>query len=156
MNSIFRAPERCLGLALTVFSLVILTLLSCTSAATTSAAATSATKTSVAAAAGQTDNGDPKRGQDLFQRRCTSCHNLDKEKEGPRLRGVFGRKSASIPGFNYSDALKGANITWNADSLDKWLTDTDKFIPDNDMNLSLKDPQERSDIIAYLKQLSSQ
>ena len=41
-------------------------------------------------------------------------------------------------------------------ALDKWLTDTDKFIPDNDMNLSLKKNDERSDIIAYLKQLSNQ
>src|SRR5258708_31311731 len=105
---------------------------------------------------GQAQDGDKKRGQDIYQRRCTSCHSLDSEKEGLRLRGVFGRKSASIQSFNYSDALKGAKITWDAASLDKWLTDTDKFIPDNDMNLSLKNPQERSDIIAYLKQLSSQ
>ncbi len=141
MNSIFRAPERCLGLTLTILSLGIIAMLSCTSAAT---------------ASGQAQSGDTKRGQDLFQRRCTSCHSLDTEKEGPRLRGVFGRKSASIQSFNYSDALKGAKITWDAASLDKWLTDTDKFIPDNDMNLSLKDSQERADIIVYLKQLSSQ
>jgi len=140
-NSIFHAPERRLGLALAIFSLGVVAMLSCTSAAT---------------ASGQAQDGDPKRGQDLFQRRCTSCHSLDSEKEGPRLRGVFGRKSASIQSFNYSDALQGAKITWDAASLDRWLTDTDKFIPDNDMNLSLKNPQERSDIIAYLKQLSSQ
>jgi cytochrome c len=141
INSIFHAPERCLGLALAIFSFGVMAMLSCTSAAT---------------AAGQAQDADPKRGQDLFQRRCTSCHSLDAEKEGPRLRGVFGRKSASVESFNYSDALKGAKITWDAASLDKWLTDTDKFIPDNDMNLSLKNPQERADIIAYLKQLSSQ
>ena len=141
INSIFRAPERCLGLALTIFSIGIVTLLSGTSAVI---------------AAGQAESGNSKRGQDLFQRRCTSCHNLDNEKEGPRLRGVFGRKSGSIQSFSYSESLKNANITWDADSLDKWLANTDKFIPDNDMNISLRDPQERMDIIAYLKQLSSQ
>ena len=141
INSSFRAPERCLGLALTIFSLSIIAVLPYASAVS---------------AAGQTGSGDPKRGQDLFQKRCTSCHNLDKEKEGPRLRGVFGRKSGSIASFNYSDALKTANKTWDADSLDKWLTDTDKFIPDNDMNLSFKKADERADIIAYLKQLSNQ
>ena len=141
INSIFRAPERCLGLALTIFSLGIIAVLPYASAVS---------------AAGQADNGDPKRGQELFQKRCTSCHNLDKEKEGPRLRGVFGRKSGSIVSFNYSDALKSANKTWDADSLDEWLTDTDKFIPDNDMNLSFKKADERADIIAYLKQLSNQ
>jgi cytochrome c len=52
--------------------------------------------------------------------------------------------------------LKAANRVWDADSLDKWLSDTDKFIPDNDMNLSLKKADERADIIAYLKQLSNQ
>jgi cytochrome c len=139
INSISRAPERCMALALAIFSLGIMAILSCNSVP----------------AAGQAGGGDPKHGQDLFQRRCTSCHNLDAEKEGPRLRGVFGRKSASIPSFTYSAALKGSKITWDADSLDKWLTDTDKFIPDNDMNLSLKDAHERADIIAYLRALSS-
>ena len=143
INSILRAisPERCLGLALMVFSLGTAALLPYSSAAS---------------AAGQAESGDPKHGQELFQKRCTSCHNLDTEKEGPRLRGVFGRKSGSIASFNYSDALKTANKTWDADSLDKWLTDTDKFIPDNDMNISLKKADERADIIAYLKQLSNQ
>ena len=143
IKSILRAivSERGLGLALTVFSLGTVILLPYSSAVS---------------AAGQADSGDPKRGQGLFQRRCTSCHNLDTEKEGPRLRGVFGRKSGSIASFSYSDALKTANKTWDAGSLDKWLTDTDKFIPDNDMNISLKNADERADIIAYLRQLSNQ
>lgn len=135
------SPERLLGLALAMFSLVVIVILP---------------RSSAVALAGQADTGDAKRGQELFQRRCTSCHNLDSEKEGPRLRGVFGRKVATVPSFNYSDALKNARLVWDADSLDKWLTDTDKFIPDNDMNLSLKKPDERADIIAYLKQLSNQ
>jgi cytochrome c len=141
INSIFRVPERSLALALTIFCLGIIAVLPYASAVS---------------AAGQAGNGDPTRGQELFQKRCTSCHNLDKEKEGPRLRGVFGRKSGSIATFNYSEALKAANKTWDADTLDKWLTDTDKFIPDNDMNISLKKADERADIIAFLKQLSNQ
>jgi cytochrome c len=140
ISSILRAPERCLALALAISCLSITGLLPYSASAFT----------------GTMDNGDPKHGQELFQKRCTSCHNLDKEKEGPRLRGVFGRKSGSIASFNYSDALKTANKTWDADSLDQWLTDTDKFIPDNDMNLSLKKGEDRADIIAYLKQLSNQ
>jgi cytochrome c len=133
-------PECFLALALAVFSLGMIAFL----------------PHSAASGRGQADSGDPQRGEDLFRRRCTSCHKLDAEKEGPRLRGVFGRKSGSIQSFNYSDALKNANIIWNADSLDKWLTDTDKFIPDNDMNLGIKNAQERSDIVAYLKKLSGQ
>jgi len=142
INSLFRAidPERCLGLTLIVFCLGVMGLLPCFSAVSAGA---------------QAEAGDPKRGQDLFQRRCASCHNLDTEKEGPRLRGVFGRKSGSIQSFSYSDALKHANVTWDADSLDKWLTDTDKFIPDNDMNQSFKKADERADIIVYLRELSN-
>lgn len=133
------SPERCLILALPIFALIFILLQS----------------SFAVPVAGQAETGDPQRGQELFKKRCTSCHNLDTEKEGPRLRGVFGRKSASIESFSYSDALKNAHIVWDADSLEKWLTDTDKFIPDNDMNISLKKADERADIIAYLKQLSN-
>ncbi len=56
-------------------------------------------------------DGDATRGNEIFNKRCTGCHSLDGEKEGPRLRGVFGRKSATVPTFKYSDALKKANIT---------------------------------------------
>ena len=100
--------------------------------------------------------GDPKHGEELFQKRCGACHSLDREKEGPRLRGVFGRKAGTVATFNYSNALKSANFSWNARSLNQWLADTDRFIPDNDMNLSFKNPNEREDIIAYLRQLSNQ
>jgi cytochrome c len=104
----------------------------------------------------QDGGADPKRGEELFQKRCAACHSLDKEKEGPRLRGVFGRKAGTVATFNYSNALKSANVSWNTDSLNQWLADTDRFIPDNDMNMSFKNLKERVDIIAYLRQLSDQ
>ena len=135
------APERWLFSALAIFCLAIIAL---------------SPYSFSMSAQGQASPGDARHGQEVFQRRCISCHNLDSEKEGPRLRGVFGRKSASVASFSYSDALKGAKLTWDADTLEKWLADSDKFIPDSDMNLVVKNPQERADIIAYLKQLSSQ
>ena len=94
-------------------------------------------------------------GKELFERRCSGCHALDSEKEGPRLRGVYGRASGSVSSFKYSDALKAAHITWDATSIDKWLTDPEKFIPNNDMAFQLVNAQERADIVAYLKQLSA-
>jgi cytochrome c len=106
-------------------------------------------------AAQNSAGGDPNHGREIFEKRCTGCHALDNEKEGPRLRGVFGRKSGSIPSFKYSDAVKSANIIWDANSLDRWLTDPDKFIPDNDMDFHLAKAAERSDVIAYLRQLSN-
>ena len=83
-------------------------------------------------------SGDSMRGEELFQKRCGSCHSLDKEKEGPRLGGVFGRKAASVSSFRYSDAMKASNFTWDGDALEKWLSDTDRFVPNNDMNWSFK------------------
>ena len=96
------------------------------------------------------------KGKDLFERRCSGCHALDKEKTGPRLKGVYGRASGSVPSFGYSDALKAAHIRWDAAALDKWLADPDKFIPNNDMSVQFANADERAAIIAYLKQLSSQ
>jgi cytochrome c len=102
----------------------------------------------------ESDSANPDHGRDLFERRCTGCHSLDSDKEGPRLRGVYGRKSGSVASFKYSDSLKKADITWDEASLDKWLTDPDKFIADSDMDFHLQKPDERTAVVAYLKQLS--
>jgi cytochrome c len=93
----------------------------------------------------------PTKGKDLFERRCGGCHTMDREKTGPRLGGVYGRAAASVPTFGYSDALKAAHITWNAETLDKWLADPDKLVPDNDMSFRLENADERREIIAYLQ-----
>src|SRR4051794_38667707 len=93
------------------------------------------------------------RGRDLFVRRCGGCHAVDGTKAGPALRGVFGRAAASLPGFQYSDAMKKARIVWDAQTLDRWLTDPDVVVPDTDMAFRLVRPDERTAIIAYLKQL---
>ena len=101
-----------------------------------------------------TQGGDTTRGHQLFDKRCGGCHSLDNDKEGPRLRGVYGRKAGSVSSFKYSDSLGKAGITWDEVSLDKWLTGPDKFIPDVDMDFHLEKADERADVIAYLKQLS--
>jgi cytochrome c len=93
-------------------------------------------------------------GKELFEKRCGGCHALDRDKEGPRLRGVYGRAAATVDSFKYSDALKKSKITWTDERLDKWLTDTEKLVPDNDMTFHVERPEERSEIIAYLKQNS--
>jgi len=95
--------------------------------------------------------GDPIRGKDLFVKRCGECHSLDADKKGPRLRDVYGRKVGSIASFKYSDALKGAQFTWDQNSLDKWLTSTESVVPDNDMDFHVPKADERADIIEYLR-----
>lgn len=98
--------------------------------------------------------GDPVKGKTLFEKRCTGCHALDRDLEGPRLRGVYGRKAGSLSDYKYSDALRGAKVTWDETTLDKWLTDPDSFIQDNDMEFHVAKPDERAQIIAYLRQSS--
>jgi cytochrome c len=93
-------------------------------------------------------------GKEVFDGKCAKCHGLDTDGEGPHLRGIFGRRAASVSSFQYSDALNAANITWNETSLNTWLTDPDKMVPDNDMAFHLDSDADRKDVIAYLKGLS--
>ena len=104
----------------------------------------------IAAPAKDTDGG-----REAFEKRCTGCHALDKVKVGPPLREVYGRAAGTHPQFTYSDALKNASVTWDESTLDRWLSDTESVIPDNDMSFRLNDQAERAKIIAYLKQLSA-
>ena len=95
--------------------------------------------------------GDPARGEELYQA-CTDCHSLDKNDVGPRHRGVYGRKAGSLPDYPYSDALKASNIVWNEETLDKWLTDPQTFVPGVKMFFHLDNAQDRADVIAYLRE----
>lgn len=91
-------------------------------------------------------------GKELFEKRCGGCHALDRDKEGPRLHGVYGRTAGSIDSFQYSEALKKSKVVWAEDTLDRWLTDTEALVPDNDMTFRVEKAEERPDIIAFLKQ----
>jgi len=93
----------------------------------------------------------PSSPKDLFEKRCGGCHALDRDKEGPRLRGVYGRAAGSMDSFQYSDALKKSRIVWTDETLDRWLTDTEKLVPNNDMTFHVEKIDERREIIAYLK-----
>ena len=93
-------------------------------------------------------------GRTLFLQRCGGCHALDRDKEGPRLGGVYGRKAGSVDTFQYSDALKRANVVWNDEMLERWLAGTEKLVPGNDMTFHVESPAERRAIIGYLKRNS--
>jgi cytochrome c len=96
-------------------------------------------------------HGDPERGEQIYQA-CTDCHSLDKKDVGPRHRGVFGRPAASLPDYDYSDALKSLKIVWNEETLDKWLTDPQAMAPGAKMAFHLEAAQDRADVITYLKE----
>jgi cytochrome c len=98
---------------------------------------------------------DTGAGKQLFEKRCTGCHSLERNKEGPNLTGVYGRPAGTAPGFNYSPALKSASFVWDETRLEKWLTDTDSLVEDNNMDFHVPKADERAAIIGYLKSLSS-
>ena len=96
-------------------------------------------------------HGDPVRGQTLYQT-CSGCHSLDENDVGPKHRGEVGRHAGSVPGFSYSPALKASGLTWSKANLDRWLTNPQALVPGARMFFSVRDPQTRADIIAYLEQ----
>ncbi|MGH6780656.1 MAG: c-type cytochrome [Sphingomonadaceae bacterium] len=95
--------------------------------------------------------GDIGRGATLYQAKCGACHSLDANRIGPAHRGVFGRRAGAAPGFAYSPALRASGIVWNAATLDRWLTNPTAMVPGTRMGIRLSTGQERTDIIAYLK-----
>ena len=96
--------------------------------------------------------GNAGQGKLAFEKRCTGCHALAVDREGPRLAGVYGRVAGSVAGFNYSPGLKNLGQTWTEATLEKWLSDPDMVVPDNNMSFSVPKAKERQDLIAYLKQ----
>jgi cytochrome c len=96
-------------------------------------------------------DGDAERGKAVFEKRCTGCHAIDVDREGPRLAGVYGRKAGGVAGFTYSTGLKNSGVTWNDATLEKWLSDPDLMVPDNNMSFSVPKAEERRDLIAFLK-----
>jgi cytochrome c len=98
--------------------------------------------------------GPADRGRAVFQRRCTGCHSLTQDREGPHLKGVYGRISGTVHGFQYSNALKNAHILWSDTTLNRWLAGPDSFVPDNKMDFYVAKPDERADLIQFLKKQS--
>lgn len=90
---------------------------------------------------------------------CKTCHNTAQgagAMTGPDLYGVFGRKAGSEASFAYSDGMKSLGVTWDAASLDKWITDPKAMLPSTKMTyIGMKDPKDRTDVIAYLKTVTS-
>jgi cytochrome c len=95
------------------------------------------------------------QGRAIYQRRCIGCHSFDRNLEGPRLIGVYGRVSGTAPQFRYSSALRKAHIIWTEESLDRWLTDPDALVPGNNMEFQVAKPDERHHLVAFLKQIST-
>lgn len=100
---------------------------------------------------------DAENGAEVFKR-CRACHEVGetaKNKVGPILNGIVGRKAGTIEGFNYSDANKKAGAegwVWTEEKMMEYLLNPRAAMPGNKMAYAgLKDEQDRKDLIAYLK-----
>jgi cytochrome c len=90
--------------------------------------------------------------------RCAGCHSTQagQNKIGPSLAGVFDRASGSVPGYNYSAAMKNAHLMWDEQTLDKFLRNPGGLVHGTKMFGTVPDPDARQRIIAYLKSLQPQ
>lgn len=101
--------------------------------------------------------GDAEAGKKVFLR-CQACHRVDasgKSGIGPNLHGVIGRTSGTLPGFKYSPAMVAAKRVWTEKALDAYLAGPAKSLPGNRMALAgIRDPEDRKNVIAYIKSAS--
>ena len=96
---------------------------------------------------------DPAHGKQIYDR-CLACHAVAHDRVGPRHCGLKGRQAGSMPGFEYSDAMRATGFTWNRQTLDRFLTDPLGVVPGTTMTYDgIKDARERRDLVAYLLSL---
>lgn len=100
--------------------------------------------------------GDPARGEQVFKR-CLACHVVEPggRKIGPSLYGVIGREAGTLEGFRYSPAMQNADFVWTEERIKDYLENPRKYVPGNRMAfVGLRNPQDREDVVAYLRQFS--
>jgi len=121
-------------------------------------------KTAVAATAivllsGIASAQDAEEGAEVFKK-CRSCHQVGdtaKNLVGPRLNGLFGRKSGTVEGFNYSEANKSSGIVWDEKTFADYIRDPKAAMPGNKMAFAgLKDDKDIADLTAFLKQYDAE
>ena len=99
--------------------------------------------------------GDPTAGEKVFASHCAVCHAVTpgENKVGPPLAGIVGSKSGTVPGFDFSAAMKDANVTWDDANLDKFLANPTGFVHGTKMFVNLPNETDRQNVIAYLDTL---
>ncbi len=124
-----------------------------TTVAVAGALAMAATGGTLAAAQASAD-----RGADIFDGNCGDCHATTadaKTRKGPTLFGIVGRRAGQVPGFDYSEANRTAQVVFDEATLDHYVAAPLDVIPGSRMNRfpGLDQPQERRDLIEFLKTL---
>ncbi len=102
---------------------------------------------------------DAAEGEEVFKK-CRACHQVGetaKNVVGPKLNGLFGRKSGTIEGFNYSEANKTSGVTWDETVFAKYIADPRAAMPGTKMAFAgLKDEKDVKDLTAFLKQFDAE
>ena len=117
------------------------------------------TAAAVAAAvlAGPALGADATAGKTVFQGQCALCHsaapNDNGGAQGPSLIGVLGRKAATAKGFSYSKPLQASKLTWDAGTLDRFLTSPTTVVPGSAMVIPIADATDRANVVAYFQAL---
>jgi cytochrome c len=96
-------------------------------------------------------------GRRLFEATCTPCHNFSEDGtpdmygQTLNLYGVIGRKAASVPDFDYSEAMRATDRTWDAQSVESFIAAPRQFVPGTRMELpGVPDPEVRRAIIDFI------
>ena len=109
----------------------------------------------LAASAGAAVAGDIAAGETSFKK-CRSCHSIGetaKNSVGPILNGLKGRKSGSVPGYNYTDANKNSGIVWDEGTFKEYIKDPKAKIPGTKMVFpGIKDEKDAGDLWSFLEQ----
>ena len=110
------------------------------------------------AASGTACAADAVAGKTYFTQVCTQCHSAEPDdgggEMGPTLFGVLGRAAATGDGmFPYSKALKGSELVWNAETLERFLANPMATVPGTTMPMPIPVKKDRDDVIAYFESL---
>jgi cytochrome c len=100
--------------------------------------------------------GDIKRGADVFATECSECHSArpGKNKKGPSVHDVVGRKAGELPDFKYSDSMRNSGWRWDEEVLRRYLTEPRRALPGGTMKYDgLSDAKALEDLLAYLASL---
>ena len=99
---------------------------------------------------------DQGRGAQVFANECAVCHSVAKGMTGmmgPNLAGVVGRKSGSLEGFNYSQAMRNKDIDWQAETIAQLITQPQAFVPGTYMPyMGLASADDRQAVVCFLKE----
>lgn len=104
-------------------------------------------------------DGASQEQQQVFNNACRSCHTIREgdNRLGPNLFKVVGRKAGSLPDYNYSTAMKGADFDWDEEKLERFIANPDEVVPGNNMKPygGLASADERKKVVAFLRSVTT-